>query len=123
MTILEAISRVDRLEPNGFSQEEKVRWLGQLEGQIFEEILKTHEGGAVQDFRPYDEQTPLDTVLLVGAPFEELYLHDLRAIIHYCNGEYDRFNQAAAMFQKEYKGFVNHYNRTHMPLARPFRYD
>lgn len=120
MTILEAIDRVDTLEHNVVPQEQKVCWLAQVDALLREEVIRTHEGQ--KDVPVYDQQTPLETELLVQPPFDGLYLHFLRAMIHYCTGEYDRFNQAMGLFQADYTGFVNFYNRTHTPRGKQFRY-
>ena len=42
MTAGEAIHRVDELEPNQFSDAQKLRWLSNHDGQIYEELVKTH---------------------------------------------------------------------------------
>ncbi len=39
MTIREAIDRLDRLTPNQYDNEEKVRWLSELDGVAHREIL------------------------------------------------------------------------------------
>lgn len=44
MTITEAIERVDTLKPNQYTDEQKVRWLERLDGQLFLELVCTHEG-------------------------------------------------------------------------------
>lgn len=47
MTIDEAIELCDRMKPNHYEKEDKLRWLSELDGRIRIEILDTHEGGAV----------------------------------------------------------------------------
>ena len=46
MTIMDAIERVDTLKPNQYTEEQKVRWLERLDGQLFLELVCTHEGAA-----------------------------------------------------------------------------
>lgn len=43
MTIQEAINRVDALRPNAQKREWKIRWLSELDGLIYHEIILTHE--------------------------------------------------------------------------------
>ena len=45
MTIIGAITRVDTVKPNTYSQMDKVKWLSELDGIIKAEIIDTHEGG------------------------------------------------------------------------------
>ena len=120
MTILEAIGQVDALRHNTFGQEEKVRWLGQVDGLVHRELISTHEGAG--SFRGYDAQTPLDQELLVPEPYDALYLHYLEAQMDYYQAEVDRYNRSMGMYQALLLAFANDYNRTHLPLGQKFRY-
>lgn len=122
MTILEAIQRVDALRHNTFTQEEKIGWLAQVDGQVQEDLIRTHEDPEGKDFRYYDAQTPLDRELLVPPPYDELYLHYLQAQMDYYNAEYDRYNRSMGMYQAVWSAFANFYNRTHCPLGQTYRY-
>lgn len=122
MTLIEAISRIDNLKHNTFSHEEKVAWLSRLDYMVKREILDTHEGGDGDGFTGYDLSSDVETQLLVPPPYDEMYLRWLEAQIDYCNGEFGRFNNAMEMFQADYQGFRNFYNRTHMPRGARFRF-
>ena len=122
MTILEAIHRVDALRHNVFTQEEKISWLAQVDGLVAEELIRTHEGAESKPFRGYDAETPLEQPLLVSAPYDELYLHYLCAMMDYHNGEFDRYNRSMGLYQAVLSAFTNFYNRTHMPLGQKFQY-
>ena len=41
MTIAEVLTRIDSIEPNQYSQGDKLEWLNRLEGQIFDERRTT----------------------------------------------------------------------------------
>lgn len=122
MTILEAISRVDSLRHNTFTQAEKIGWLAQVDGQIARELVQTHEPAQTESFRCYDGQTPMDQQLLVPTPYDELYLHYLCAQMDYYHAEYDRYNRSMGMYQAVLSAFTNFYNRTHRPKGQQFRY-
>ena len=122
MTILEAIHRVDALRHNVFTKEEKISWLAQVDGLVAEELIRTHEGAESKPFRGYDAETPLEQPLLVSAPYDELYLHYLCAMMDYHNGEFDRYNRSMGLYQAVLSAFTNFYNRTHMPLGQKFQY-
>lgn len=122
MTILEALDRVDSLKHNVCTREEKIEWLSRLDNLIVHEVLRTHAGGVQTPYVCYGPETPLDTVLLVSQPFDELYLHYLQAQIDYYNGETERYNQSMGMFRSVYRSFVDYYNRTHVPLGYGFVY-
>lgn len=123
MTIAEAINRVDALKPNQYPLEDKVYWLSQLDGQIYEEIIKTHEDSPITEFTGYNNET--DTTaqeLLVPAPYNDIYPLWLEARIDYSNAEYGKYNNSITMFNVAYSNYASYYNRTHMPVQKPIRY-
>lgn len=121
MTLIEAISKIDNLKHNTYTHEDKVGWLSRLDGMVKTEILDTHEGGETA-FQGYDTDSDVETVLLVPAPYDEVYLRWLEAQIDYAGGEYNRFNNSMDMFQAAYQSYSNFYNRTHMPKGQGFRF-
>lgn len=68
-------------------------------------------------FSGYTEETDPDTVLIVPAPWDALYLYWLEAQIDYYNGEMDRYNNAAGRFTLAQQEFIDHYHRTHRPIS------
>ena len=122
MTLIEAISRIDTLKPNTYSQQEKVKWLSTIDGIIKKEIIDTHEGADKVSFAGYDENTNLATELIVPAPYDDIYLRWLETRIDYTNGEYARYNNSVEAYNDAYSAFFRYYNRTHMPLGKKFRY-
>ena len=122
MTIIEAISRVDALKHNTYTQTDKVQWLSRLDWMVKKHIIDTHEGAEEVSFTGYDDSTDLQTELLVPAPYDEVYLRWMEAQIDYHNGEYGKYNNSIEMFNTAYEGFQNYYNRTHMPLGKSMKY-
>ena len=43
MKAMDIIDRLDGLEPNQYSPEQKLRWLSILDGKIYEEVLRPRE--------------------------------------------------------------------------------
>ena len=123
MTIAEAIYRIDEIKPNGYSPSEKIKWLSSLDGTIKTEIVDTHEGREAVQFKGYNDNTDLDTKLIVDAPYDDIYLRWLESRIDYSNGEYGKYNNSATAFNESYSRFSKWYNREHMPLQRgKFKY-
>lgn len=115
MTILEAITRADLIRPNELDPAVKLRWLSTLDGQIHAELLRAH-AEAPGPFRGYDETTELQsTRLLVGYPYDELYLRYLLMRIDLEHGELDRYNNEAAAFNRLWQSFAANYCKTHLP--------
>ena len=122
MKIIEAINRLDALKHNTYSQPDKVNWLSRVDGMVKRHIIDTHEGAEDVTFTGYDENTDLQTELLVPAPYDDLYLRWMEAMIDFHNGEYGKYNNAVDMFNTTYESYQSYYNRTHMPKGRKFKY-
>ena len=122
MTIMDAIYRIDELKPNSYSQSEKIKWLSSLDGMIKSEIIDTHEGGEAVVFDGYNENTDISMVLLVPAPYDDIYLRWLEAQIDYANGEYGKYNNSITIYNTAYTAYANYYNRNHMPIGTKFKF-
>ncbi len=114
MTILQAIVKADHLRPNTYDEPTKKTWLNSVDLNIQRDIIDTCEGG--EPFSGYDEQTSDETELLAPAPFDEMYVAYIHAMIDFYNGEIDRYNNNMARYSSIYRDFAEHYNRNHMPL-------
>ena len=122
MTIMDALYRIDELKPNSYSQPEKIKWLSSLDGVIKSEIIDTHEGGENVAFSGYTEDSDLTTVLLVPAPYDDIYLRWLEAQMDYSNGEYGKYNNSLVAYNDAYAMYQKYYNRTHMPKGTKFKF-
>lgn len=124
MTIDQAIKLADTLKPNGYPKDMKVLWLSKLDGQIFAEVLASHEDCPFDAFRGYEEADG-GTQLLVPYPFaEDIYKHFLHAQIDKENGEMTKYNQNITLYTAAFQSYANYYNRTHRPKSagRRFRF-
>lgn len=122
MTILEAVHKIDTVKPNSYTQPEKIKWLSTLDGIIKSEIIDTHEGGEDVVFEGYDDESDLDTVLLVPAPYDDVYVRWLEARIDYANCEYAKYNNSMIAYNDAYSLFANYYNRHNMPKGKKFKF-
>ena len=121
MTIIECLDKIDELKPNNYEKNEKIKWLSTLDGLIYNNIIKTHEGSEGVEFNGYDVETPLETKLLVSAPYDDVYIKWLEAQIDYANGETGKYNNALIAYNDAFSSFERHYNRTHMPKGEKFK--
>lgn len=121
MTIIEVITEVDALHPNGYDQNNKIAWLSNLDGRIKDEIIDTHEGGDGVPFKAYNAKD-INTELIVPRPYDEVYRYWLEAQMDYANGEYTKYNNSMSMFNNAYTAFERHYHRTHMPKGKSIKY-
>ena len=70
MTIREAICISEQLNPDQFPEEDKVRWLSNLDGQLKRDIFDTRQGLPAEEFAGYTMED-LDRELLVPAPYDD----------------------------------------------------
>lgn len=94
--IREIIERCDRVRLNDIDDAEKVRWLGELDGEIALNIMLMSVADA-ESFR-YDPMEDMDTELLVRFPYDALYQHYLEAKVDYANNDLNRYNASSAMY-------------------------
>ena len=118
MTINEAIDGIDELKPNKYTQEQKIKWLNRIDGLLKEQVIDTHEGG--EGIKKIDYiDAPLDTELIVPAPYDEIYTNYLAMKIDFANGDFKKYNNSAYMYNQSLEEYRAWYNRTHIPKGAP----
>lgn len=122
MFISEAIETADKLKPNAYTREDKVKWLSDIDKQIFLEIIVTHvppeetESLRIDSFAGYGPETDIEnTELLAPSPFDEIYIHGLKRQIDLHNEEYSKYNNDCLLFNSAYTNFYDWYNRENTP--------
>lgn len=119
ITIGEVIALVDEFKPNTRTREEKIKWLNDLDHNIKNDIIDTHEGGESITFNGYNENTPDDTPLLVPTHYgRDLYRFYLELHIDLVNKEYNSYNAAAAEYAEQYQSFALYWHNHHLPLQK-----
>lgn len=115
MTLLEAIAQADETNKNTYSQGQKIVWLSRAETIVKHDVIDAHEGSEDVSFSGYDENTPLETVLIMPQPYDECYIHWLQAQVYYANDETDRYNRSMTMFNAMLDAFKGYYKKNHRP--------
>ena len=96
MTINDCVTYVDSIEPNAYKNEQKARWVRECEGKVYTQVF-------LQQTFDFPDLTPwamLGMELAVPAPYNKLYPRYLQAMIHYANGEYDRYAASMQLFNE-----------------------
>ncbi len=125
MTCAEIIARVDDLEPNQYSTDQKMQWLSNLDDELLDECIMTHRlnrtGREAElmlgtcPLPPY--KSPDATLLLADRYGVELYSSYLQMMIAKENSERARYNDERAVFLAKQQEFYDYFNRTHRPLT------
>lgn len=118
MTILEAIVAADKLWQNDYSAEDKLKWLSELDGKVWLDVICTHKPMPLHPFRGYDGTTDIEsTELLIPFPFTNVYELYIGMMIDLHNNDLSRYANSLAAFNATYGGFTDWYNRTHQPVG------
>lgn len=107
MTPNKAIEIIDRLRPNPYSEEDKLRWINELDGMVQRLVIQSDE------IKQYSYPEDMDTELLIPAPFDDVYTLFLEAKIDYHNREYANYNNSAMMFESQFSEYKKAYIREH----------
>lgn len=116
MTINEAISIVDESKPNQVSMEMKKKWLNDLDGRIYAELISTHEDSPVEGFTGYD-MADGDTDLLVPSPYDEIYRWYMEMQMDLMYREMDKYLNSMTLYNTAWQTYARAYNRKHKPLS------
>lgn len=134
MTPNKAIEIVDRLKPNSYSEEDKLRWIDELDGTVKklvfqwdekyikdveeqykrEEITEEAYKEIIDKTKQYAYPEDMDRELLIPAPFDNVYTLYLEANIDYHNKEFAHYNNTAMMFEAQFGEYKKAYIREHM---------
>ncbi len=107
MTPNKAIEIIDRLKPNAYSEEDKLRWINELDGMVQKLVFQN------DTVTKYSYPEDMDRELLVTAPFDDVYTLFLEAKIDYNNREYANYNNSATMFESQFTEYKKAYIREH----------
>lgn len=94
MTIQQCITIVDGYEPNAYTDAQKARWVQECEGRIFTQVFLQQP---IND-QSQTTQEILALDLALPAPYDRIYPSYLQAMIHYANGEYDRYSSSMQLY-------------------------
>ncbi len=109
MTVGKAIDLFDTQRKNSASRSLKIHWLSELDEKIYTEILKPRYD---MQFSGYTDNTLNDENLLCPESYAEIYPVYLIMKNDYMNGEINRYNNSAAVFNRLYNDLANCINRT-----------
>jgi len=92
------------LKPNAFTNDEKTAWLKALDGRVASDVFlwpPAELAGLDYSFRG-----DKGSELLVGPPYDDIYVMWLAAQIDAANGEFNRYQNSMQLFNENYGAFV-----------------
>lgn len=112
ITAQDVIDAVEKVRPNAYSDEEKLKWINEVEGKIHDEIIKNSEIGKDNEFVTVSSP---DTLLTADSRFSQMYVYYLLAKIDFFDNEPTKYNNDLAMFDSAYESFACWHIRTYVP--------
>ena len=111
MVIAEAINEARKRRDTELPDSILVKWLSALDGQLWEDVVRKYEGPP--STRPsYGDDADLEgTELMIREPYDTLYVDYLVMRIDLDHADYERYNNAAMMFETSRQAWANWFNR------------
>lgn len=122
MTIQEAIAQSQAIRPSQYDRTTMVRWLSDLDQEMFDSIVKGHHGLDDIAHGPYDAQFDMTTELMASDPYSRLYVLYLIAQVDFHNGEVGRYNNSTIAYNEARQAYADWLNREHMPKQKSYVY-
>lgn len=112
MTIEKVLERVDRQKPNAIEDQMKEDWVLELERRNWEEMLRKDE--EAQNWTAPDQKEELR----IQAPFDQVYVLYVIAMIEFVTQEYASYENTMALFNSQMSDYKAWYRRNHRPKDR-----
>lgn len=122
MKIQDAIEQARALRDTDVSDDQLVKWLSDLDGQLCEDVCAQY-GTTPEDWEtvwPYwSYATDKTKELLVGAPWDGMYVDYLVMRIDLQHADYERCNNGAMLFASRRQEWANWMTREHVWRRKP----
>lgn len=109
MTLGGCIQRADALRPNAYTEQEKARWVLEVERELCRDFFPRYRGP-----RPRPEEDRAAPLAASGA-FEALYLYRLLAQIELNDGQWESYNAYNDLANQALSAFRKAWHRDHRP--------
>ena len=110
-TIKGTIEYVDRVKINPYGDEEKYRWISELDGMVRRTVM---QDSSVVAYRFPDDG---ELELVVPYPYDNIYALWLEAKIDFYDKRFEDYNNTAAMFYSVFDEYKKAYIRENMPRS------
>lgn len=124
MTIEKILAEIANLKPdNTASDGDLIRWISVIDGSVYRDLIRTHaDAPNIFEEPVYDEDTPIDTELLIPDNFSDVYIYYLASMIDFANGETKKYNNDRTLYADAYSEYRRWYHRTHKSLPNRVAY-
>ena len=107
MTLTQAIAAADELRLNSVPDEQKTRWVHEIDCRVAEAM----------EVEIPKYTFPSDRELLMVEPHEDIYVRYLTAMIDHFNGEYEMYVNDITVFKDAFNEAMGWWRRHHRPKS------
>ena len=93
MTVKNIIDHVDKIKPNTFDFETKLKWIADVEGRVRVEILKEGVEDVIPPMLESDE-------LLIPYMYADVYVYYIIAMIDFLCGDFEKYYASSKAYNK-----------------------
>lgn len=116
MTIQQAIERANEMRMGNSSTDDvKIRWLSELDGMIYNDVIKRHKGNESMTMPEYTIENT-NKELIAEAPHDVLYVYYLMAQIDLAASEINKYNASVSLYNTALGNYKNWYRRNHQTV-------
>lgn len=116
MTVNDVIAEVETTLPNSVERDIKIVWLSRCERRIVDEALSRYpEFEEDKGFIGYDKDADGASVLKAPMPYDELYVHYIKAQIYLILHEQTHYNNEINLFNSLLADYKVYLNRRYRP--------
>lgn len=109
MTLGECVRRADALRPNACDEQEKLRWVLEVEQALRRDFMLRYEEAP----EAWEGEPNSATLLAASGPYEGLYLYRLLAQMELADREWDSYNAYNTLANQALSAFKKAWHRTH----------
>ena len=114
MKIIEVIENADRLYPNSYTMQEKIKWCDELGAMLKEEYAKSYSQEGQEKYVEISDPTADETV--ITPPYDAMYIDYILAKCCYYQRDYDSYNRHIISFNSKLEDFARWFIERNMPV-------
>lgn len=119
MTVAGMIDQYNLERPNSIEDTVKMEFLRKCEANLINNVILLYEPGVgertEEEWQEHLDSFDYDTQLILGEPFDDIYIYYLDQRIALNNNDTKRYNIATRLFDNMFLAFKQKYNKEHFP--------
>jgi hypothetical protein len=119
MTVAGMLEQYNMERPNSIEDSVKKEFLRKCEANIIDNVILLYEPAVgertAEEWQEHLDTFDYDTELLLGEPYDDIYIYFIDQRICLNNNDKARYNVATRLFDNMFLAYKQKYNREHYP--------